>query len=61
MALLPLEIVSAKIGHLRLDIPWSSLNTQPIKTKISELNIIMNYKEITNFKEMVGRGKENPR
>ena len=63
MALLPFEIVSAMIGSLKIDIPWISLNTQPIKTRISELLIVLKHKEITNYKEMVesAKGKENPR
>lgn len=52
VALLPFELTSAIIGHLKIDIPWSSLNTQPIRTKISQLHLVLRYRQITNYKEM---------
>lgn len=51
--LAPFIIIKADIDMLKIDIPWSSLNSQPIKTSITGLNVILEYQPITQLDSII--------
>ncbi|KAM3127941.1 hypothetical protein pb186bvf_019960 [Paramecium bursaria] len=44
--LIPFAIIKADIETLKIDIPWTSLNSQPIKIQVIGLNVILEYSPI---------------
>ncbi|CAD8126729.1 unnamed protein product [Paramecium sonneborni] len=51
--LIPFTILKADIEMLKIDIPWASLTTQPIKTHISGLNVIIQYNEQEDIENLI--------
>lgn len=50
--LLPFRMVSAQIRTLRMDIPWSSLNSRAIKTYVGGLEIQLVYEPMVRLDEI---------
>ena len=37
----PLELIYGKIGHLAIQVPYRSLGSEPVKAKLSDLQIVV--------------------
>jgi hypothetical protein len=55
--LLPFIVTKAQIDNLKIDIPWSNLNHQPIKTQLSRLHLVLEYRQFEDLEELFQTSK----
>lgn len=55
--LLPFIVTKAQIDNLKIDIPWSNLNHQPIKTQLSRLHLVLEYREFEDLEALFQNSK----